>query len=257
MSVLDTAWNGSNVRGDATSPADAPMFWDNRARSLEGQASGPIKNVNEMRGTSYGEAQIFPEVIRRIAEIPEYVALFDAAFGLSAVSEQSIPRAIAAFQRTLVARDSSFDRFMQGDDAAMSFEQKRGLVELVDRGGTSCHSGPMFSDFRQHTMRGGRMMGRSTTAGGFIRTASLRNATRTAPYYQDGSLTTLDDVLDFYMHVDRGADPDLAGLRAPTMRDPGARDDLKAFLGALGDGSYDRTVPTRVPSGLHPGGSIP
>lgn len=258
MSVLDTAWNGWNVRGDVTRPEDAPMFWDNRTRSLEGQASGPIRNVDEMRGTHFGEAEIFPEVLRRVAAIPEYVALFEAAFGPSAVSELSVTRAIAAFERTLVARGSSFDRFMQGDEAAMTFEQKRGLVELVDRGCTSCHSGPMFSDFRKHTMRGGHgMMGGSRTAGGFMRTASLRNVTHTAPYYQDGSLTTLDDVFDFYMHIDRGADPDLAALRAPTMRDPGARRDMAAFLGALGDGSYDRTVPLRVPSGLHPGGAIP
>ncbi len=258
MSVLDTAWNGFNVRGDVSDPASAPMFWDNRARSLEAQASGPIRNRDEMRGTHFGEEQIFPEVIRRVAEIPEYVALFEAAFGRSAVNELSIARAIATFERTLVARDSSFDRFMQGDDDAMSFEQKRGLIELVDRGCTQCHSGPMFSDFRQHSMRAGHGMQQgSRTAGGFMRTASLRNVTLTAPYYQDGSLGTLDDVFDFYMHIDRGADPDLAGLDAPTRRDPGARRDLAAFLQAIGDGTYDRTIPARVPSGLHPGGAIP
>ena len=257
MSVLDTAWNGWNVRGEVPGPADAPMFWDNRTRSLEGQASGPIKNLHEMRGTHFGEEQIFPEVTRRLVETPEYVSLFEAAFGRTAVTEVSIARAIAAFERTLVAQGSSFDRYMRGDDAAMSFEQKRGLVEFVDRGCTHCHSGPMFSDFRQHSLRPGHgpRMG-SSTAGGFMRTASLRNVTRTAPYFQDGSLATLDDVFDFYVHVDRGADPDLAGLSPPTPRDPGARRDLAAFLGSISDAPYDRTIPERVPSGLHPGGGI-
>jgi cytochrome c peroxidase len=260
MSVLDTAWNGLNVRGEVPGPADAPMFWDNRARSLEGQASGPIRNLDEMRGTQFGEDQIFPELERRLAEIPEYVGLFDAAFGPAAVTELSIVRAIAAFERTLVARGSSFDRYMAGDDAALTFAQQRGLVELVDRGCTRCHSGPMFSDFQLHTLRGGTGHGPhqgSSTAGGVMRSASLRHVARTAPYFQDGSLATLDDVFNFYVHVDQGGDPDLAGLDAPMPIEPGSRSDLKAFLEAISDGSSDQTIPERVPSGLHPGGSIP
>ena len=257
MTVLDTAWNGLNARGEVPGPADAPMFWDNRARALEGQASVPIRNLDEMRGTRFDEDQIFPEIVRRLSETPEYVSLFEAAFGPVPVTEVSIVRAIAAFERTLVARGSSFDRYMQGDDAAMSFEQKRGLVELVDRGCSQCHSGPMFSDYRQHMLRPGGTHAGAATAGGFMRTASLRNVTRTAPYFQDGSIGTLDHAFDFYMHVDRGADPDLAGLDAPMPIDFGARSDLEAFLGAISDAPYDRTIPERVPSGLHPGGSIP
>jgi cytochrome c peroxidase len=256
MSVLDTAWNGLNVRGEVPDPADAPMFWDNRARSLEGQASGPIHDVDEMRGAHFDEDQILPEVVRRLGDTPEYVALFQAAFGESAISELNIVRAIAVFERTLVAQGSSFDRFMKGDDAAMTFEQKRGLIQFVNRGCTQCHSGPMFSDFRQHQLRSRHAHhGGSSTAGGFMRTASLRNVTRTAPYFQDGSLATLDDVFDFYRRVDLGADPDLAGLDAPI--DPGARNDLTAFFEAISDAPYDRRVPVSVPSGLHPGGSIP
>ena len=90
-----------------------------------------------------------------------------------------------------------------------------------------------------------------------MRTASLRNVTRTAPYFQDGSLATLDDVFNFYMHVDRDADPDLVGIDPPMPIDPGARSDLEAFFGAISDAPYDRTIPDRVPSGLHPGGTIP
>jgi hypothetical protein len=66
----------------------------------------------------------------------------------------------------------------------------------------------------------------------------------------------LDDVFDFYLHVDRDADPDLAD-RSPMPIDPGARSDLEAFFGAISDAPYDRTVPDHVPSGLHPGGAIP
>ncbi len=261
MSVLDTAWNGLNVRGEVPGPADAPMFWDNRTLALEGQAAGPIHNLDEMRGAQFDEAQIGPEIVRRLSETPEYVAMFEAAFGSPVVTELAIVRAIAAFERTLVARGSSFDRFMLGDETAMSFAQQRGLVELVSRGCTQCHSGPMFSDFRLHMLQPGSGPhgghGGSHTAGGLMRTASLRNVSRTAPYFQDGSLATLDDVFDFYLHVDRDADPDLAGIDPPMPIDPGARSDLEAFFGAISDAPYDRTVPDHVPSGLHPGGAIP
>lgn len=259
MTVLDTAWNGLNVRGESPGPAEAPMFWDNRVRSLEAQARGPITNLDEMRGTHFDETQILPELVRRLSEIPEYVTLFDAAFGSTVVTELAILRALAAFERTLVAGGSSFDRYMRGDASAMSPAQQRGLVELVARGCTHCHSGPMFSDFRLHMLRPGQgpHHGGSHTAGGLMRTASLRNVIRTAPYFQDGSLATLDDVFTFYVHVDRDADPDLAGIDPPMPIDPGARNDLEAFLRAISDAPYDTTVPDRVPSGLHPGGTIP
>lgn len=258
MTVLDTAWNGVGVRDATPGPADAPMFWDNRARGLEGQARGPVRNADEMRGTRFTEDEIFPEVARRLAATPEYVERFERAFGPGPIDEDAIVRAIGAFERTLVARGSSFDRFMAGDDDALDFQQKRGLVELVDRGCTNCHSGPMFSDFRLHTLvpgGGHRMMVPRTRAqGGTMRTASLRNATRTAPYFQDGALDALDDVFDFYAQVDTTRDPDLAALRPPM--DAASRADLAAFLRALGDGEYDRTVPARVPSGLPVGGAI-
>ncbi|MBL9017003.1 MAG: cytochrome-c peroxidase [Myxococcales bacterium] len=259
MSVLDTAWNGVNVRGESPGPAEAPMFWDNRTLSLEAQALGPIRNLDEMRGTSFDDTQIVPEISRRLSEIPEYVALFEAAFGSRDVTEHAIVRAIAAFERTLVARDSSFDRYMLGDESAMSPAQKRGLFEFVARGCTRCHSGPMFSDFRLHTIPAGKARhGRgSHTPGGVMRTASLRNVTRTAPYFQDGSHATLDDVFTFYAHVDRSADPDLAGIDAPMPIDFGARSDLEAFFTAISDAAYDTTVPDRLPSGLRPGGAIP
>lgn len=260
MSVLDTAWNGVNVRGASPGPAEAPMFWDNRTLSLEAQVFGPLRNVDEMRGTSFGETEIVPEIVRRLSEVPEYVALFEAAFGSPTVTELAIGQAIAAFERTLVARGSSFDRYMLGDESAMSPAQKRGLVELVTRGCTQCHSGPMFSDFRLHTMPAGHGPphgGGAHTPGGVMRTPSLRNVTRTAPYFQDGSHATLDDVFTFYVHADRSADPDLAGIDPPMPIDPGARSDLKAFFGAISDAPYDTTIPARVPSGLHPGGAIP
>jgi cytochrome c peroxidase len=98
-----------------------------------------------------------------------------------------------------------------------------------------------------------------------FRTASLRNLTHTAPYMHNGVFDSLRDVLEFYddvsgrrararnTHISREQlDPLLRQLRDPDDR----AGDLIAFLEALTDDSFDRTVPTRVPSGLHPGGNI-
>ncbi|MBP9085746.1 MAG: cytochrome-c peroxidase [Kofleriaceae bacterium] len=260
MTILDTAWNGLNARDVPTSPEDAPMFWANRAHGLENQASGPMHNIDEMRGTQFTDAAIGFEVAARLEANAEYRAMFDRAFGAVPITEKNITQAIAVFERTLVARNSSFDRYMAGEDAAMNSAQKRGLMEFTARGCTHCHAGPMLSDFQLHTMQAdhGLHGGHSGTGmpGGVIRTVSLRNVMRTAPYFQDGSLPTIDDVFNFYMHIDQAADPELAGIDPPMPIAVGARDDLKAFFTAISDGDYDRSVPVTVPSGLPPGGTI-
>lgn len=255
MTILDTAFNG--LAGNrAVDPTQAPMFWDSRVRSLEEQARGPIKAAGEMRGTAIEEALIFPELVTRLQAIPEYVGRFEASFGADAITETSIVQALAAFERTLVDQGSSYDRFARGDRTALSAAQQRGMA-IFDRGGCpACHSGPMFSDFRIHRLGVPDLPGAARdqgAGGGGFRTASLRNITRTAPYMHDGVFRDLEQVFGFYARVDRRLDPALANLRAPA---PFEAADVKAFLGALGDGTFDTTVPTSVPSGLTPGGTL-
>jgi cytochrome c peroxidase len=252
MTVLDTAFNGATI-GSMAAAAEAPMFWDDRASALEGQARGPITALDEMRGTSFDETTIFPELVRRLRENPEYVARFEAAFGPDAIAEDSIVRAIAAFERTLIDHGSSYDRYMDGDATAMNASQQRGLAVFTENGCARCHSGPMLSDYRLHSIGVPDPSGLPADPGqakGF-RTASLRNVTRTAPYMHGGVFATLDDVFRFYHRVDRRRDPALDDLRAPEREDA---DDVKAFLGAVSDGTFDATIPTSVPSGLTPGG---
>jgi cytochrome c peroxidase len=124
MSVPTTAWNGLNVRGEVLDRR-TPMFWDNRTLALEGQAARPSTTSMRCVALKFDEAQT-ARIVRRLSETPEYVAMFEAAFGSPVVTELAIVRAIAAFERTLVARGSSFDRFMLGDETAMSFAQQRG-----------------------------------------------------------------------------------------------------------------------------------
>lgn len=156
--VLDTAFNGLTLTNAHPDPAQAPLFWDSRARSLENQARAPVRALDEMRGAAFDEAQIFPEVSRRLATIPSYVTAFEAAFGPDSISEDTIVEAIAAFERTLVTGPSAFDRWLDrlraGDPAPTAdFGEAaiRGAALFVGKADcVRCHSGPLLSDGEFH-----------------------------------------------------------------------------------------------------------
>jgi cytochrome c peroxidase len=302
--VLNTAYNGlergrRRRQGQAVADplavdaARAPMFWDRRARSLETQALEPIKALEEMRGHTYRESVAADSVVARLRGIPEYVALFREAFGAStALDASQLAAALAAFQRSLVAMNSPFDRFRAGDSTALTPQERRGMEAFDDAGCENCHDGLMFSDFdleaegvAEHPL----LAVPDTGAGRFrFRTPSLRNVALTAPYMHNGTLASLDDVLRFYDegrsrnpnvldrgprdgnrdgNGDRNADGarDADGTRVAVLSGQFRRvddmtdqemADIVAFLGALTDENFDRTIPARVPSGLPPGGAI-
>jgi cytochrome c peroxidase len=293
--ILNVAFNGFDDDDDGdgrgrrrfgASPAliqaRAPMFWDSRVRSLEAQALEPIKALEEMRGHAYPEAEAVPTVVARLAKIPEYVALFQEAFGPGTpVDGPRIADAIAAFERSLVAMNSPFDRYRAGDFNALTAQQRRGLETFDDVGCESCHDGVMFSEFDHHAEgvpEHPLLAQPDPGAGRFrFRTPSLRNVALTAPYMHNGTLATLQDVLRFY---DNGVsqNPNVSDARDGRDRDRGRNDgglarvsgrfrrvdnmsdgemeDIVAFLNALTDSNFDRTIPARVPSGLPPGGLI-
>lgn len=241
--VLNTVFNGIAANGRTIDPAQAPMFWDSRAKSLEAQARGPLTSLAEMRGTHFTETTLLPEVVTRLSAIADYRARFEAAYASEGITETTLLGAIATFERTLVDSESSFDRGMLSAAAA------RGRQVFQRSGCGACHSGPMFSDYELHALGVPTLPGATVdvgAGGGRFRTPSLRNVTRTAPYMQNGALPSLDAVLEFYDQVDERLDPKLRGLRVP---DRGDRADLEAFLEALSDGTFDTSVPG-VPSGL-------
>ncbi|MCW5802532.1 MAG: cytochrome C peroxidase [Deltaproteobacteria bacterium] len=252
QTVLVTAFNGLTLDG-AVPAEEAPMFWNHRVASLEQQVFGPIKSDAEMRGTSIPEEQIVDVVVARLAGIPEYAVLFEAAFGAEGVTATTLAKAIAAFERTLVPTDTSFDRYMKGDDEAMSTSAIRGMHGFIFQGCARCHNGPMLSDFKLYelpipaTHGGPEVLGEAT---GKFRTASLRMISRTAPYGHNGVFENLSEVADFYHNIPVTT-PLLEGDVEPPL---GGGDDLLAFFEALSDGAFDRTIPDRVPSGLSPGG---
>ena len=130
QSILNVAFNGLTAGAGAT-PAAAPMFWDLRVRSLEAQALEPLKALEEMRGSAFPEDRAISAAVSRLAAIPEYRRLFARAFGgNTAVNEANLGRALAAFQRTLAAANTPFDRYMRGETAALSLEQVRGMEAI-------------------------------------------------------------------------------------------------------------------------------
>ena len=282
--VLNTLFNGldrrrrrrSDSSGAAANQARAPMFWDSRTRSLEAQALEPIKALEEMRGTAYPEDVAVDSVLARLRAIPEYVALFGEVFGTdSPIGAEQLAGAIAAFERSLVAMNSPFDRFRAGDSTALTPQQQRGFEEFDDAGCDRCHRGRMLSDFDLHAegVRENPQLSEPDAGGGRFRfrTPSLRNVALTAPYMHNGTLATLEDVLRFYDNGRsenpsvvnrrrRGEDGGGASLSRSFRRVDDMSDremsDIVAFLEALTDEDFDRTIPPRVPSGLRPGGLI-
>jgi cytochrome c peroxidase len=264
QTLLNVAFNGIDRTGQYD-PATAPMFWDMRVMSLEMQALEPIKAFEEMRGNTYPKDNAVEAVVARLNAIPEYRALFAKAFGGNAASPGNLGKALATFERTLLANNSPFDRYMRGDRSAMTSAQIEGMQRFESTGCTNCHNGPMFSDYKPHVLgvpdnpKVAESDSGMNNAPYAFRTASLRNLGFTAPYMHNGMFRTLGEVVRFYRRAPRNPnverrdiDPLVRQLRRPGR----AADEIVEFLAALNDDSFDKAIPSRVPSGLIPGGRI-
>jgi cytochrome c peroxidase len=184
------------------------QFWDGRAPSLEEQAKGPIANPIEMGNTH-------DVMIRTVDTIPGYVEEFKTVFGTSTITLDQIAQAIAAYERTVVTTDSPFDRYVRGEDAALTALEKKGLQVFNGKGHcTACHWGGNFSDGRFHNLgvkppaSGKPDVGRyeitkNPADMGAFKTPTVRDAAKRPPYLHDGSEKSLQDLVEFY---DRGGD---------------------------------------------------
>jgi cytochrome c peroxidase len=147
--------------------------------------------------------QDLTELEKELRAVPEYAAQFSTVFG-AGVSRDGIAKALAAFQRTLVTRNSDFDRYLAGDESALSEEAREGWAVFQSAGCARCHSGPGFSDQRFHRLGASYQdRGRGAITGDdqdlyAFRTPGLRDVEKTAPYMHDGSLRTLGEVVEFY-----------------------------------------------------------
>jgi cytochrome c peroxidase len=212
------------------------QFWDGRAGSLEEQAIGPIHNPIEM-------AEMHETVVPKIAKIPAYQKQFQLVFGGGA-SLQHVAEAIAAFERTIVSQNSSFDKYAMGEADAMNESAVRGLA--LFRGKARCilcHNGPNFTDNKFHNLGvpqagplkedlGRYMVTRAQRDKGAFKTPTLRSIVETAPYMHDGVFKTLEEVIDF-LDAGGGSNPHLSPLIKPLGLSSEEKADLIEFLKAL------------------------
>ncbi len=268
QTILNSAFNGIDTysRYDAE---NAPMFWDDRVKSLEKQALEPIKAFEEMRGHGYEDTEILDVVVERLRQIPEYQELFELAFGdANSITIENLGKAIAAFERTLITNNTRFDQYMRGDNDAILISEKEGFELFKEVGCANCHNGPMLSDYKIHVLGTPENSKLPIPDGGVkdsfgFRTPSLRNLRFTAPYMHNGSLKTLKRVLEFYEDISNGKE------RNPHVSkeeyDPFVRElelSVKemsliiSFLNTLNDDNFDKEIPEKVPSGLPVGGNI-
>ncbi len=266
--VVNAAFNG--ITADGTyDPAKAPMFWDLRSESLEKQALEPIKSFEEMRGHPYQTEAALDSAVARLRAIAEYRQQFKTAFGTETITPVEVGKALAAFQRTLIAPNSRFDQYARGDKSALSELEKEGMLAFVKSGCAECHRGPMFSDFKLHALGVADNEKLAESDAGkdgryAFRTPTLRNLRHTAPYMHSGKLPGLQQVLEFYEDLSGNqiANPHVT----PAMLDPLVAKKLRlefrdiqaiiAFLDALNDDDFDKRLPERVPSGLPVGGNL-
>ncbi len=169
----------------------APQFyWDGRMPTLEAVSNAAWK----------GQLGADPaEVVKRLNAVPEYKARFERAFGEPATPE-NVPRAYAAFFRANLNGNSPFDRFVAGDQEALSDDAKAGFQLFGVKGCVACHPPPLFTNLDFENIGIGEDPGRKDATKndadfGRFKTPSLRNVALTSPYFHDGSVETLEGAI--------------------------------------------------------------
>jgi cytochrome c peroxidase len=240
------------------------LFWDGRARSLEEQVKHPLLSSFEM-------SMVTEELTNRLSAIPEYRRQFRQVFNSEVITIDTIAKAIAAYERTLLSGNSPFDRFITGNNMAISDAQKRGWELFKGKAKCiECHihsqTNPLFTDFKFHNtgiaatdtlfeklLQGAAKSSTETTLLahseglaelgrfaitrqrvdiGAFKTPTIRDVELTSPYMHNGSLKTLIDVVQFY---NRGgnANSHLDKLMQPLHLNDNEVNDLVQFMRAL------------------------
>ena len=201
--------------GWAKGPRNAPtvlnavfniaQFWDGRADDLKAQAKGPIQAGVEMANT--------PENVENaLNSIPAYVEEFTTAFpdDEKPVSFDNMAKAIEAFETTLITPDAPFDKYLEGDESALSAEEKEGLNLFMAKGCAACHGGANLggqgyyafgvvekpgSDVLPEGDKGRFSVTKTATDNYVFRAGPLRNIALTAPYFHSGQVWDLEQAV--------------------------------------------------------------
>lgn len=230
------------------------QFWDGRANTLEDQAKGPVTNPIEMGMKDLDVA------MQRVREIPGYAEYFDKAFGKNNMNSDNAAKAVAAFERTLITPNSTYDQYAKGNKNAMNEQQIRGMNTFASKGCTACHSGPAFNGPSMPLGQGffakfptfsdneyvkkyslmadeGRYEVTKAEADKHnFRVPTLRNITDTAPYFHNGSVTSLTEAVRV-----------MAKTQLNMTLKNNEVDDIVAFLESL-TGEYPALTMPRLPA---------
>lgn len=227
------------------------QFWDGRAPTLEEQAKGPIANPIEMAHTHDG-------AVKNLRAVKGYAPLFKAAFGSEEINIDLVAKAIATFERTIVSGNAPYDRYKAGNKAALGESARRGFAVFFDKAKCDqCHIGVNFTDGSFNNLGvgmdkpnpdlGRELYTKRPEDRGAFKTPTLREIAKTGPYMHDGSLATLEDVVEFY---NKGGieNPNLDKRMKKLELTEQEKKDLVEFLKSLsGEGWQHATPPKSFP----------
>src|SRR5262245_7848333 len=218
----------------------ARVGWDGRSATLEEQAKASIATGS----MSMRETPVIVEIIEeRVSSDSGYVTKFNAALPGQPIDIDTIVLALAAFERTLEPGTAPFDRWVAGDEGAISAAAKRGFALFNGKAAcVACHNGWRFTDDQFHdvgtttTDPGRGKVARDESLNFAFKTPTLRSVALRAPYMHNASLATLDEVVRHYEKggIDR---PSRSPLLVPVLLSDTERHDLVVFMNTLtGDG---------------------
>jgi cytochrome c peroxidase len=212
------------------------FYWDGRSPSLEKQGMAAWKGGN--MGAEGRES----EIVGKINALQGYLAQFQKVFGGEATAE-NIMQAISAYERTIIGGNTPFDRWQAGDQSAVTEDVKRGFEVFKNAKCTNCHDGALVTDQQYHNVGIGmdqpqldvgrfKVTNKPEDTGAF-KTPTLRDVAKSAPYFHDGSVATLEEAVDLMLG---GGKPnqylDKKNLEKRTITQE-QRQDLLAFLKSL------------------------
>ena len=210
-SSVGHAWHQGPINSPTVlnSRYNVKQFWDGRADTLKAQAGGPIANPGEMAFTHELAVEL-------LASMPGYTAGFKKAFGSDKVDIDRVTTAIAAFEETLVTPNSRFDKWLKGDDKALTRVEREGYELFKGAGCAGCHNGPAVGGGMFMKMGLVQPYATTNTAQGrfdqtkdeadrlVFKVPTLRNVELTAPYFHDGAVWTLTEAVDIMGKVQLG-----------------------------------------------------
>jgi len=225
------------------------QFWDGRAMTLEEQVLGPMANPIEMGNTHMA-------VVKTLKSVAGYRVLFTRVFGTDDITVDRVAKAIATFERTIQSGNAPYDRYKAGNPNAMTPQQIHGMNIFIDKAKCDkCHEGINFTSNSYANLGigmdkpkpdlGRYLVTKDTKDWGAFKTPTLREIEHTAPYMHDGSLNTLEEVVDFY---DKGGRPNknlderMKKLNLTTVE----KKDLVEFLKALSGEGWQKVQAPQI-----------